>query len=513
MAAAIGAPKGGAWRPAAAPGSRPGPYGAAQANGGAGEEITTLWVGDLPAETTDDELLTGFVMYGNVKSAKVGFRPAASGMRSGFVRYETRLEADEALHLAASGMLVVLGQAVTCQWARQNSNGGKSGGKGGKGGGGAIENSYAAAPVQAAWLEDFGASEQALGSQGYAAVGQGAPAGQRWGGGAGMGQAPMGQAPMAQPIIEDQMCTLWLGNMVEGTTNDDVAQAFGSLGQVVHGSVSRKPSQLGSYSGFVRYASRADAEQALTLCSSGQLLVNGSAVVARWSKTNSKIMPELTAGMQAAEQPFEQPFEQPYEQPVEQPVAQPVAQQPSYGQQPQRSSDWNDGYAAGLADAAAQLGITGVQLQALEGLRQLQCGLNSSGGGFGGGSLGQAGGASSYAGSASTYAGGTSGYAGGGGGPARPAPATGQGPVRTLFIGSLPMGATQEELAAAFAEMGIEGAITMNKPGARGLSGFIRFPTNEIAQQAFEFLCATPMELGGQQLVFDWAKSDTRGGE
>eukprot|EP00927_Polykrikos_kofoidii_P071706 TRINITY_DN67943_c0_g1_i1.p1 TRINITY_DN67943_c0_g1~~TRINITY_DN67943_c0_g1_i1.p1 ORF type:complete len:502 (+),score=87.27 TRINITY_DN67943_c0_g1_i1:92-1597(+) len=100
-------------------------------NGGGGtshEEITTLWVGNLPPTCTDTQLFSTFASQGAVMSAVVTPRPAPSGARSGFVRFASRGEAEMALSTAASGQIVVDKQGLICQFAKANSFGGVTSG-------------------------------------------------------------------------------------------------------------------------------------------------------------------------------------------------------------------------------------------------------------------------------------------------------------------------------------------------------------------------------------------------
>lgn len=237
------------------------PYGQ-QGKGGA-DIITTVWVGDLPFETSDQDLLDNFAFMGNVMGASVSRKPAASGVKSGFVRFASRAEGDGALQAAASGSIIVLGTPVTCQWARSNTTGGLSGGS--------------SAPVQQ-----------------YSQVGavyKGAPKGVPKGASKGAPNKSWSYSPA--PAISEELSTIWVGNLPEGTSDMDLAGVFGQFGYVVGASVRPRPSPMGSYGGFVRFANGHEANHALSVCSSGQVYVQSSALVAQWAKTNSKVDPSI----------------------------------------------------------------------------------------------------------------------------------------------------------------------------------------------------------------------------
>jgi len=81
--------------------------------------------------------------------------------------------------------------------------------------------------------------------------------------------------------------------------------------------------------------------------------------------------------------------------------------------------------------------------------------------------------------------------------------------VRTLFIGSLPATVTEEDVTSAFADVGFEGTVRLNKKQSlQGYSGFFKFASPEIAQEAFDYLSQSPLIIEGQQMAFDWARSD-----
>lgn len=456
------------------------PYGSSPSQEHAGgEEITTLWVGDLPSTCSDDDLLTGFLSFGAVLSATVSHKPAPSGSRSGFVRFGSRTEASVALAAAASGQCTVLGEQATCQWARKNSYGGASGtvassGYGHSSGGHAngVSNpalespTGAAAVLQALSTYDEKFAEQVLLSAASAASSLGgawtvrgpaqitwptpAPSSNLWyGSGASLqsGSGPQEyppswtslvntvpqstwSTPAAVPTsaapVDDELATLWVGNLPEGTSDADLGAAFGACGQVIAANVHRRPSPLGSYNGFVRFATREEADSALKICGSGQLTVQGVQCVAHWAKQNSKVDPGFANPVAASALAVLPPTRQP-----------PPPETPP----PAVLVNW----AAAQQSAAASN---------------------------------------------------------------RPSVSSGGGSVQTLFIGSLPAHVTEEDVTNAFADVGFEGSVRLNKQSSRGLSGFIKFGSPQVAQEAFQFLSLSPLTIEGSQMAFDWARSD-----
>lgn len=275
---------------------RSSPYGAAFQAGG--EELATLWVGDLPGETTDTDLLDAFIQFGQIVSASVSRRPAASGARSGFVRFSCSAEADSALNVAALGSVAVHGQVATAQWARSNSTGGASGG-----GSGHAPQEFFSPEVhsfQPAFrsfgpMPSFPKGHPSGKAGGKAAppIGLGAwrpPTGS--GAGAGGSRGAIGGSFIKQEVYvqpTEELATIFVGNLQEGTENVHLAAAFGDCGEVVSATVNSRPSPMGSYSGFVRFAARDDAEMALALCLGGEMIVGLHPCVGSWAKVNSKI--------------------------------------------------------------------------------------------------------------------------------------------------------------------------------------------------------------------------------
>lgn len=87
---------------------------------------------------------------------------------------------------------------------------------------------------------------------------------------------------------QEEVTTLWVGSLPEMVTALDLEAAFGQAGTIVGSSVNTKASQ-GSYTAFVRFATRAEASEALNWVRGGQIMVAGVPCVARWARQNSRI--------------------------------------------------------------------------------------------------------------------------------------------------------------------------------------------------------------------------------
>lgn len=328
----------GAMRAAGRPGVRAGgsPYGY-QADGAYGgfmngnEEVSTLWVGDIVGEVTSAELHDAFSGCGTVSNVAFNTKPAASGARSAFVRFATRDEATVALAGASSGQVTLQGRPLICQWARSNTfDGGERHSHGSLL---AVQTMMGAAKDHSAPAV-YGYAESAAHYQLDAAAALAAardPLEQAAAGGADelskfldsyyQGQVLPNSVALAglNPALyaahayqeyagaaaqQEELTTLWIGNLPEGTTDGDIVAVFSSVGQVLTATVNQRPSPLGSYNGFVRMATRREAEQVLAWCSSGRMLVHGAQALARWAKGNSKVSGASSVFHSAVETPM-----------------------------------------------------------------------------------------------------------------------------------------------------------------------------------------------------------------
>jgi hypothetical protein len=238
------------------------------------QEISTVWVGDLAPQITDADLFEAFSMFGTVVSTTLTGRTAASGARSAFVRFSSPTEAAEAIAAAEARQIGCMGQPVTCQWAKSDSF------RGGVGLG-------------------VGPTIQI-----------GAPLGVPLGGvgmciGGGIGEVATNHfaATKFEPCYEEvpaavavehaqgleELSTLWIGSLPDGTTENDLLGTLGMCGRVLAITVHSRPSPKGSLSVFVRFATRMEAERALTAVADSLVEIRGAQPVVRWANSNSRI--------------------------------------------------------------------------------------------------------------------------------------------------------------------------------------------------------------------------------
>lgn len=198
------------------------PYEPPATHGKDGQEIVTLWIGDLLPHTTQRDLLIAFGKLGSVLNVNV----KGGDRLQGWVRFSSRAEAEEVLLQAEQRPVLVLGQPVTCRWARNNVFGG--------------------ATAAAAAMQD--AIE-----------------------------------------MTDELCTIWVGSIPPDTTDQDFISAFNPYGELVAAALNRKASNNGLMAGWVRYRTRMEAEAALTFVQSQAIVVNNAIVVGQWAKANAKL--------------------------------------------------------------------------------------------------------------------------------------------------------------------------------------------------------------------------------
>lgn len=252
-------------------GGSPGPYGAVEqfvatpSRGGAADglskEPATLWLGSLPPEATEDDLIATFSPYGQLVSATLNSKLSPAGSLSGFVRYATPQEAQMALASVNSGAVYIGNAPVSAQWAKANSK-----------------------PSPGLWPPQ----EQGYPTQHY---GYGGGQEQRYGGGKGHGKNGGGDYGGAQ--LSDELTSLWVGSLPVGISEADLATCFQPCGTLVSAIVNRKPSPNGSISGFVRFHTRQEAEGALHLLESGMVRCGDVPMCGQWAKGNSKPSPSL----------------------------------------------------------------------------------------------------------------------------------------------------------------------------------------------------------------------------
>eukprot|EP00927_Polykrikos_kofoidii_P068063 TRINITY_DN63458_c0_g1_i1.p1 TRINITY_DN63458_c0_g1~~TRINITY_DN63458_c0_g1_i1.p1 ORF type:complete len:632 (+),score=105.21 TRINITY_DN63458_c0_g1_i1:151-2046(+) len=197
-----------------------------------GDDVTTIWLGGLPDGTTEQDLHAAFDVFGEVEGATV---KKIVDSTSGFVRFRHRPQAELALQAVRLGSLSLNGTPVEANWAKGNMK--------------------VRPPPTPPGLQGFPEPVQ-----------------------------------MAQPPqwTGEELTTVWIGGLPEGTTEADLLTILSQFGQVVGLSVKRMYDAL---SGFVRYGSVGEAEVAVQAGRNGQVVVGGVAVELNWAKKNMKVAP------------------------------------------------------------------------------------------------------------------------------------------------------------------------------------------------------------------------------
>lgn len=101
-----------------------------------------------------------------------------------------------------------------------------------------------------------------------------------------------GQVVARQPTqsLELPLTTLWVGGIPGNCTGAHLLAGFCRFGRVLNSTIGGRPGKTGDQSGFVRFASRAEAETALAAAAAGDIAFDGStegrAVKCQWARTN-----------------------------------------------------------------------------------------------------------------------------------------------------------------------------------------------------------------------------------
>lgn len=197
----------------------------------AGEEITTIWVGNVLPGTLDTDMAGVFSQFGALVCCFLLKRLSPNGQLSGFVRYTTRAEANAALETALTGTIALKGSIITAKWAAENSK--------------PLDNQQLAAKAEQI-------------------------------------------APAIYESSGEEIATLWVGNVLQGTTDADMVVAFSPYGPLLCCFLLKKLSPNGQLSGFVRYTSRGEASFAMEAVNAGLVVVLGSTIHAKWAQQNSQ---------------------------------------------------------------------------------------------------------------------------------------------------------------------------------------------------------------------------------
>jgi len=217
------------------------------------EEITTLWVGNVPPGTSDQQMATFFKPFGNLVCCFLLKKLSKQGQLSGFVRFTHRSEASAALEAIMQGIILINGAVVTSKWARQNSK--------------PLSNPDALAAKQLHTDATTGNLHMDV------------------------------LQPPANLANGEEITTLWLGNALPGTSDTDLRVALSQYGSLVCCFLLKKISPQGQLSGFARYTSQIEAQMALEAIISGRIIVNNSVITAKWASHNSKA--QGTVGQEA----------------------------------------------------------------------------------------------------------------------------------------------------------------------------------------------------------------------
>eukprot|EP00931_Biecheleriopsis_adriatica_P106345 TRINITY_DN80807_c0_g1_i1.p1 TRINITY_DN80807_c0_g1~~TRINITY_DN80807_c0_g1_i1.p1 ORF type:complete len:412 (-),score=88.16 TRINITY_DN80807_c0_g1_i1:22-1236(-) len=295
------------------------PYGAMGAGQlGMGNEISTLWIGNVLPGTTDYAVAVAMFWYGQLTSCFLLKNVSPQGQMSGFVKYSSHMEAQNALNAIKNGQVIVNGQALTGKLASKNSSDiknhdlaaqqqqmlqrayaeayqGQSAGDpsayydaavaaqlgfnsvlgGGGACGGALTAGYDAGAAAAGMQQNWQAQGQMMG-QDQLALGGG-------------GMLPANHQPQYIPprFPEEEITTLWIGNMLPGTTDYMLAVQLSRFGEMGSCFLMKSLSPNGQMSGFARFNDRITAQSALDAILAGQVIVGGSPISGKFASRNS----------------------------------------------------------------------------------------------------------------------------------------------------------------------------------------------------------------------------------
>mmetsp|Transcript_30106 Transcript_30106/g.70199 ORF Transcript_30106/g.70199 Transcript_30106/m.70199 type:complete len:590 (+) Transcript_30106:141-1910(+) len=254
------------------------------------EEITTLWIGNATPSATDNMLSEAFGVFGNMLACFLLPKLSPNGQKSGFVRYAQVGEAEYALSEVEAGRVQIHGVPLTAKWASRNSSVSESMA-------GAATDQVSALETAASLLTEPGrsggkgsdATTTALSALSHAM--QVVKAAKR--------SAPGADRPLDFNLDEGVITTLWIGNAVPGTTDEELTNGFRRYGQLVCCFLLKKLSPNGNMSGFVRFATRPQAARALDAVSSGDVAIRGSILTAKWASQNSKPLADKMQALNA----------------------------------------------------------------------------------------------------------------------------------------------------------------------------------------------------------------------
>lgn len=227
------------------------------------------------------------------------------------------------------------------------------------------------------------------------------------------------------------LTTLWVGNIPESVSAEELKAAFSPYGQVLDASLMDGLSSLGQRQGFVRFSRAEEVATALAVAEKSQMQLAGQPVKCSWAKRNlfkseqeNAAVPVVT-GMPMT-MPMTMPATMSMTMPMSMPAAAPTFSFPSM---------------AAPAHASA-------------------------------------------------------------------------GEIVTLWVGSLPAGTQESEMASIFGAYGaVVACVVHSKPSPQGsLSGFVRYSTRQQCELALQFANAGSLQVRGQPIVARWAKGNSKVG-
>lgn len=227
-----------------------------------GEEIATIWIGDVLPEAHDSDLVSACLPYGTLVTCFLLKKLSPNGYKSGFIRYSCAQEAQSALWAIENRQLLLCGGAIACKWADKNSR----------------PTSGLVLPGQPGFMEP-GNFPEPLPLTGFLT-------------GQNNSSNPLAHkmpvpAPGSQLNDGEELTTVWIGNATPNTTDADLQAVFSAYGPLVACFLLKKPSPHGFLSGFVRYTTVEEAQLALSSVESGTIGINGSVLTARWASRNT----------------------------------------------------------------------------------------------------------------------------------------------------------------------------------------------------------------------------------
>jgi len=179
------------------------------------------------------DIQNSFSGYGTVLEISIMEKLSNRGQKQGFIRFENQDQAKAVLIQSAQSRVLVLGHPTVCKWGKRDF----------------VRN-----------------------------------------------QPPGGGLVVHHPGTGgDDVTTIWIGNLREGVTREDLQTIFINFGEIVVINMHQKADD-GSISGFVRYNNKVSCEAALAAVASGSILLHGIPVKAGWAKGQTKAPNEGLVG-------------------------------------------------------------------------------------------------------------------------------------------------------------------------------------------------------------------------